>query len=158
MGKLVSVVMGFLFGVIVTMVIVSRMASGLMLIEDTSTKGFAETVEAIKAAAEAADWKVPAVHPISESTVKAGYEVRPVTVIELCKPSIAGPLLADEDSRLAASMMPCRVAVYENADGSVTVGRMNSVLMSKLFGGLIEQQMTLAATENEEIFASVLAR
>ncbi len=54
-------------------------------------------------------------------------------------------------------MMPCRVAVYENADGSVTISRLNSTAMSKLFGGVIEEAMSEAAAQNEDILVPLLA-
>lgn len=82
----------------------------------------------------------------------------PVTVIELCKVDLAGEILTGDDSRVVSSLMPCRVAVYETGDGRVVVSRMNTGMMSKLFGGDIERLMAQATSETEEIFASVLPR
>ena len=51
--------------------------------------------------------------------------------------------------------MPCRVAVYKSADGSTMISRMNTTLMSKLFGGIVEEVMSEASAESEAMFATV---
>jgi uncharacterized protein (DUF302 family) len=53
--------------------------------------------------------------------------------------------------------MPCRIAVYQKADGSVVVSRMNTGLMSKIFGGLVTEVMAQASADSERIITSVLA-
>ncbi len=53
--------------------------------------------------------------------------------------------------------MPCRVAIYEKADGKVYISRMNSGLMASTMGGIIHEVMDEAASQNEEILEAVLS-
>lgn len=149
-------VAGFVAGVLLTGIIGISMAPGMMISENESIYSFEETVEMIQAEAIEAGWKVPAVHVISNSVASGGFDVAPVTVIELCKVNLAGQILSDDESRIVSSMMPCRVAVYEDEEGRVIVSRMNTGLVSKLFGGDIATIMADATDETELIVGSVL--
>lgn len=149
-------VSAFVVGVIVTGAVLWFAAPALMISEDQSTVGFEETVEAIQAEAAAEGWAVPNVLRLDRSVAGDGYDVRPVAVIELCNPSHAGPILGEDEGRVVSSLMPCRVAVYETADGEVVLNRMNTGLMSRMFGGLVAETMTTATEETEAIFAAVL--
>jgi uncharacterized protein (DUF302 family) len=156
--SLVVFLIGAVVGAAVLGLVFKTQAPSMMLIEDVSVLDFDATVQAIQDGAVAAGWKVPAVHTISETVAGAGFDVLPVTIIELCKAPIAGRVLDDEEGRHVAPMMPCRVAVFETGNGDVVVSRMNSLLLSKLFGGIIEEVMTQAAQENEDILSPVLGR
>lgn len=158
MPSFVYLIIGIVLGAFLTSFIMYKSAPKMMLIEDTVEMSVEDAIAKLEAAAEKVGWKVPKVHMISESVKKAGYNVRPVAVLELCHPKLAGEMLADEKGRRVAPMMPCRVALYENADGTITVSRMNSGMMSKIFGGVIASGMADAAAQNEEIFDSILGK
>lgn len=147
---------GFVAGVLLTGIIGISLAPGMMINENESIYSFEETVERIQAEAIEAGWKVPAIHEINNSVASGGFDVAPVTVIELCKVDLAGEILSDDESRIVSSMMPCRVAVYEDEQGRVVVSRMNTGLVSKLFGGDIAAIMADATDETELIVGSVL--
>ncbi|MCK5064717.1 MAG: DUF302 domain-containing protein [Candidatus Fermentibacteraceae bacterium] len=147
---------GFILGVLLTGIIGITAAPGMMMNENESNYSFDETVEMIQAEAIEAGWKVPAVHNIRNSVANGGFDVAPVTVIELCKVDLAGQILSEDESRIVSSMMPCRVAVYEDEEGRVIVSRMNTGLVSKLFGGNVETIMADATAETEQIVGSVL--
>lgn len=149
-------VAGFVAGVLLTGIIGISLAPGMMISENESIYSFEETVEMIQAEAIESGWKVPAVHEINISVASGGFDVAPVTVIELCKVNLAGQILSDDESRIVSSMMPCRVAVYEDEEGRVIVSRMNTGLVSKLFGGDIATIMADATDETELIVGSVL--
>ncbi len=156
MPNFAYLIIGLLVGSLLTSVVIYKSAPGMMLVEDTVDMSIEEALRKLEKAAEELGWKVPTVHMISDSVKKAGYDVRPVAVLELCHPKLAGMMLDDEKGRRISPMMPCRVALYENADGTITVSRMNSGMMSKMFGGIIASGMAEAAGQNEEIFASIL--
>ncbi len=147
---------GFVAGIILTGIVGISVAPGMMINENESIYSFDETVERIQAEAIEAGWKVPAIHEIDNSVASGGFDVAPVTVIELCKVELAGNILSDGDSRVVSSMMPCRVSVYIDDDGKVIVSRMNTGLVSKLFGGDIAAIMADATDETEQIVNSVL--
>ena len=151
---------GFVAGIILTAVIgfvvVVNTAPSMMIIETESPLSHEETVQSIIENAEKSGWKVPEIHKISNSINNAGHEVLPVTVIELCKVDLAANILVDDDSKVVTSMMPCRMAVYETSDGRVIVSRMNTALVSGMFGGNIKNTMADATRETEEFLNTAL--
>ena len=147
---------GFVLGALLTAVIGVKAAPSLMIQESVSAYSFEETVERIETEALDAGWKVPAIHMLSQSVAAGGFDVTPVAVIELCKVELAGQILSGDESRVVSSMMPCRVAVYQTANGEVIVSRMNTELVSRLFGGDIQSVMAEATGETEVILGSVL--
>ncbi len=154
--NLISGVVGFLFGIILISVVGFLAAPGIMIIEDTSPLSHAETVEAILDSAVEQNWKVPQTYKLDVSVQEAGFDVAPVTVIELCHPNHAGKVLAEDDARVVTSLMPCRISVYETSSGEVIISRMNTGLISKLFGGTVSEVMAQASAENEVILSAVL--
>ena len=152
-NAVIGALIGFVIGVVLTGAAIWTMAPGMMMMEDRSTLGFDDTVQAIQDNAAAQDWVVPNVMRLDKSIAKHGYDVRPVAVIELCNPGLAAAVLAEDDARLVSSLMPCRVAVYEKSNGDVILSRMNTAMMSKMFGGLVTEVMSQATEQTEQIFA-----
>jgi len=152
-----TLLIGFALGAVVAAAALTLAAPRLMIQEDRSPHGHAETVRRLVAAAEARDWKVPTVHELDDSMRKAGHEVAPATVVELCRPDYAVQILREDRPRMVTSLMPCRLAVYRTADGGVVVSRMNTALMSRLFGGLVTRVMAGASADSDAIVAEVLA-
>jgi uncharacterized protein (DUF302 family) len=147
---------GVVAGVLAALVAVVLAAPRLMVVEDRSELPVDETVARIVATAEARGWKVPAVHQLDVSVRNAGQDVLPATVVELCRPDLAGRILREDAPRIVTSLMPCRVAVYRTSAGEVFVSRMNTMLLARLFGGLVTRVMTEASSDSEEILAAAL--
>lgn len=152
---LIGVLVGFAVGVLLSGIVTWTLAPGMMMVESQSKLGFDDTVQTIQDNAATQDWIVPNVMRLDKSIAKHGYDVRPVAVIELCKPDLAAEILAEDDARLVSSLMPCRIAVYEKSNGDVILSRMNTALMSKMFGGLVTEVMSEATAQTEQIFAPV---
>jgi uncharacterized protein (DUF302 family) len=149
-------VVAFFAGIIITLGLGFTMAPSMMLVEDESKYGFEESVERFEAAVKEAGWKLPAVHDLQATMEKHGKDVKAVKVFELCHPDHAGKILEKDDERVVTSMMPCRVAIYEKSDGKVYVSRMNSSLMASTMGKVIKDVMSEAAAENEKMLATIL--
>ena len=126
---------GFVLGVLVTGVVMYKMAPEMMMLEDVSPYNFEETVAKFEESVKAHGWKIPTVHDLQKTMKKHGKDVRSVKVIELCHPDHAGRILAESEERIVSSLMPCRVAFYEKEDGKViyTDNSFNFSLM-KSFG------------------------
>jgi uncharacterized protein (DUF302 family) len=150
---LIGTLVGFVVGVLLTAIVVWTMAPGMMMVESHSKLGFDDTVQAIQDNAAKQGWVVPNVMRLDKSIAKDGYNVRPVAVIELCRPDLAAKILANDDARVVSSLMPCRVAVYQKSNGDVVLSRMNTALMSKMFGGLVTEVMSEATAQTEQIFS-----
>ena len=149
-------IMGFILGILFLGIAGFTSAPEMMITENESKLGYEETVQTIKDAAVAQGWKIPTVHELDKSVAKAGYDVLQVSVIELCHPDHAAKILKNDDDRVVTSMMPCRVSVYKTSDDRVMISRMNTTLVSQLFGGNISKVMAEASADTEKILGSVL--
>lgn len=152
---LVTGIIGFLIGALVSVFAVYKLAPGLMLKEDQSRYDFENTVSKFEQAVLDQGWKIPAIHDLQATMHKYGKTVGPVKVFELCHPDHAEKILKKSEERIVTTMMPCRVAIYEKADGQVYVSRMNSGLVAKTMGGIINEVMQQAFSENEKMVESV---
>ena len=127
-----------------------------MLLEDPSRYDFNTTVEKVSAAVAEAGWKMPASHDLQNTIRNFGVEILPVKILEICHPKHSSRLLQLDNERIVSTFMPCRISVYEKSDGRCYVSRLNGALLSKSFGGLVEEVMTTANTEMEDMIALVL--
>lgn len=143
-------------GVFLTGAAVYTSAPGMMLLEDESPHGFDEAVTIFTDNTLEAGWKIPKVHDLQETMHQFGKDVKRAKVFELCHPEHAYRILKENDERIVTSLMPCRVAIYEKADGGVYVSRLNSGLMGKMMSGVVPKVMAIAAAESEEIIDSIL--
>jgi uncharacterized protein (DUF302 family) len=128
-----------------------------IVVEQKSKFNFEKTVELLVANAERRDWKIPAVHDLQLSLANSGKAVRPVKVIEICKPAYSGQMLELNDERIMSVMMPCRISVYEKDDGVTYVSLINA---GDIVSGLqdnIARVMKAAADETFEIVSTVSA-
>jgi len=100
-------------------------------------------------------WIIPKQYNLDVSLAKAGYEILPVSVIELCKPEHAYKILSEDEYRLVSSMMPCRVAVYQKTDGTTVISRMNTGLISRVFDKTVRDVMAQATQETNKILSVV---
>ena len=122
-----------------------------IVVEHQSRFGFEKTVDMLVADAEKREWKVPAVHDLQLSLAKSGKAVKPVKVIEICKPQYSGQMLELNDERIISVMMPCRISVYEKEDGLTYVSLINAGAMSSGLPANIARIMKEASDETFEI-------
>ena len=122
-----------------------------IVVEHRSRFGFEKTVELLVADAEKREWKIPAVHDLQQSLAKSGKDVRPVKVIEICKPQYSGQMLELNDERIISVMMPCRISVYEKEDGLTYVSLINAGEMASGLPANIARVMKEASDETSQI-------
>ncbi len=126
-----------------------------IVVEHQSRYDFERTVEMLVANAEKREWKVPAVHDLQQSLAKSGKAVRPVKVIEICKPQYSGQMLELNHERIISVMMPCRISVYEKEDGLTYISLINSGEMASGLAANIARVMKEASDETFEIAKTV---
>jgi uncharacterized protein (DUF302 family) len=119
-----------------------------IVLEYKSRFDFSGTVDTLVSEAEKNMWKVPFIHDLQASIAKSGKSVRPVKIIEICKPEYSGQLLELNDERIMSVLMPCRISVYEKNDGAVYVGLLNMEAMS---AGLQNNIATVIKTANDDM-------
>lgn len=150
-----SGLIGLTLGSIATLIVLYLAAPSILFIENESRLDYADTIAAIHESSRAEGWIIPKQYKLDVSLAKAGYEILPVSVIELCKPEHAYKILGEDEYRLVSSMMPCRVAVYQKADGSTVVSRMNTGLISRVFDKTVRDVMATATQETDKILSAV---
>ena len=97
------------------------MSTNPLIIEHVSPFNVPTTVEKLIEAASQKEWQNPAVHNLQQSLAKSGKDIRPVQVVEICKPDYSGRMLEQSDERIVSVMMPCRISVYEKEIGRAHV-------------------------------------
>ncbi len=127
------------------------------ILEQQSPYDVATTVEKITAEASKLEWQNPATHNLQQSLAKAGQEVDPVQVIEICKPEFSGKMLSKNDERIVSVMMPCRISVYQKEDGKAYISYMNISAMSVGMPVSVVEVMQHAADEMTAIINTVVA-
>ncbi|MCW5940808.1 MAG: DUF302 domain-containing protein [Fimbriimonadaceae bacterium] len=103
-----------------------------MEIVAASRFGFAETVERLKAAIEAAKWSMPFEMDVKKTVEGKGFSAEPTFIVGVCHARHASTALR-EDPRIAA-MLPCRIAVYEKA-GKTFVTTLDARLLGTMYDG-----------------------
>ncbi len=133
------------------------MKKSSIVIEHQSRFNFEKTVEIIVAEAEKREWKIPAIHDLQLSLAKSGKTVRPVKVVEICKPEYSGEMLELNDERIMSVMMPCRISVYVKEDGLTYIGLINTGDITSGLKENIARIMRSASDETIDIVKSVLS-
>ncbi len=129
----------------------------MWVVEKVSRYGFSDTVDKLVAEAERREWKVPFVHDLQQSLAKSGKTVKPVRVIEICKPQYSGKMLELNDERIMSVMMPCRISVYEKDDGRTYATVIDGAKLSEGLPEKISGVMKAASDETFEIVKVVSA-
>lgn len=131
------------------------MTSSKFVVEKSSKYNFDKTVDLLVAEAERRDWKVPAIHDLQQSLAKSGKTVKPVKVIEICKPVYSGQMLELNDERIMSVMMPCRISVYAKDDGKTYMALVDGAEMTAGQPDNIARVMKAASDETFEIVTTV---
>jgi len=132
------------------------MSTNQIIIEHVSPFNVETTVEKLVAAAALKEWQNPATHNLQQSLAKAGKEVLPVQVIEICKPAFSGKMLERSDERIVSVMMPCRISVYQKEDGKTYVALLNMSSMTTGMSATAVEAIKGATDESMQIVKSVI--
>lgn len=131
------------------------MGKSKFIIEQVSRFNFDQTVDRILEEAEKRAWNVPAIHNLQQSLAKSGRAVKPVKVIEICKPEYSGQMLELNHERIMSVMMPCRISVYVKDDGKTYTALVNGAELSAGQPENIAKVMKAASDETMEIVKTV---
>ncbi len=133
------------------------MSTNQFIIEQVSPFSVNETVEKIIEVATRKEWQNPANHDLQKSLAKSDKHVRPVQVVEICKPQYSGTMLEKSDERIVSVMMPCRISVYEKEDGKTYIALLNTAAMSEGMPESIAGAMKGASDESFDIVREVIS-
>lgn len=148
-------IIGLLVGIVATLVTILLVLPKQMFVVKESKLNFDETIAAIEKSAVENQWGVQHQYDLQATLKGKGFDVKPVKVMSLCKPSHAYQILSGNEERLVSALMPCRIAIYEK-DGKTYISMLNSGLFSKFMGNKIKTVMGEAAVENSLILNPVV--
>lgn len=126
-----------------------------LIIERISPWDFEKTVVLLTEEAERRNWMIPATHDLQASLAKSGKDVRPVKVLEICKPEYSGQMLERSDERIVSVIMPCRISVYLKEDGKTYVAYLDGAGLSMGLPVNTREVIFAASEEIKEIIDSV---
>ena len=130
-------------------------AESSFIVEMKSRFSFNETVDLLSAEAKQRSWNIPVIHDLQKSLAKSGKEVRPVTVIEICKPEYSGKLLSLNYERIISVFMPCRISIYEKNDGKTYISLVDGEALAANQPSNVAEIMKAASDEIIEIVKKV---
>ncbi len=133
------------------------MNTNQFIVEHECSSDVPATVEKLIEAAIRKGWQNPAVHNLQQSLAKSGKEVKPVQVVEICKPDYSGRMLEKNDERIVSVLMPCRISVYEKEDGKTYLAMLNMTAMIEGLPASTAEAIRAANNESFEIAKSVIA-
>lgn len=124
--------------------------------EIESAYDFATSQEIITTAAKEAGWTMPTEYDMQATFKKNGHDVLPFQIFALCNSTYAKQVLDNDKARLLASIMPCRVGIYQKANGSVYVAWSNLEKLGNELGEPVKSILDKVAVEINNIAESVL--
>ncbi|MEW5887190.1 MAG: DUF302 domain-containing protein [Pseudomonadota bacterium] len=136
----------------------AKPAMPALFLEDTSPKALVPTVAAFREALTAGGWSVLDVTNMAGILSERGFTVHPVLVFDACSARYSADLLSRDETRFVASMIPCRVAIYQTSTGRVIISRMNSVAMAAMVGGHAGTIIRKSGEEMEQIIRATLRK
>lgn len=152
MKKIITSFGFIVIGALIMGVTMFKMAPGLMVHQIKSPYGVDKTVKIISENSVKQGWVVKGVSNMQKSIKKSlGKDILPTKVMKLGQAKYAYDLLAVDDTRFVAAMMPHSVAVYENSDGDTYISSFNMGLMGKIFGGETERVMGQVQADDDVI-------
>ena len=158
MKKLViGLIIGMVIGFLICGIVVWKTMPQMMLIVKKSNYDFEETFSRIEDSIISHDWDIQRIYDMQECMESYGYEnIKNISIFSLCKPENVAIILADDKNKKVTAIMPCRMGVYEDSNGEVYVSRLNIALMSKMFGGVIEEVMSGVAQDEADILGGII--
>ena len=158
MKKLViGLIIGMVVGFLICGIVVWKTMPQMMLTVKKSNYDFEETFSRIEDSIIAHDWDIQRIYDMQECMESYGYEnIKNISIFSLCKPENVAEILNDDKNKKVTAIMPCRMGVYEDSNGEVYVSRLNIALMSKMFGGVIEEVMSGVAKDEADILEGII--
>ena len=154
---IIALIIGMLAGFLICGVVVWKTMPQMMLTVKKSNYDFEETFSRIENSILDHDWDIQRIYDMQECMESYGHEnIKNISIFSICKPENVADILADDKNKKVTAIMPCRMGIYETSNGDVYVSRMNIALMSKMFGGVIEDVMSGVAKDEAEILKGII--
>ncbi len=148
---------GFVLGLAAAGFCVWKLLPRFMLTTQKSRLAFEETVVAISASAVEHGWRVPKIYDLQATFIVDNYEkMSRMKIVSLYGTDNAYRMLYSDEQKMTAALLPWRIAVYERADGTVHVARLNTGVLSMFYPGSAGEMMSRAAREEQSIIEDII--
>lgn len=127
-----------------------------IMMEDQSAHDFATTIAQFEEAVDDAGWAIITTHNMQQTLQRHGHDVESIKVFELCSAKYSAKILELDDERVVSPLMPCRVSIYKKSDGHTYISRMDNTKIARPFGGVVEEVMTQATNDIEDILSGLI--
>ena len=154
MGKLLTILISFIAGIILTVAVGLNKMPDMMIKEVQSPLGFDETLTQIEKNAKGLGWKVPKKWTVNfqKNMMKVvKVDIGPNKVLKMCEPQAAADILIHDELKRLSTMMPCTIAVYVKSDGNTYISVMNMSLLGLLYGDVVKSIAAELAPQMDEI-------
>ena len=150
---IVSLIFGFLIGIIFTAVTINISAKPMLVKEFKSPYDFDKTVQVMSDRINNEEgWHVTNVIDQNKAVSEnGGFPIGNFKIIKYCHGRYSAEMLKADDRKKIGAMMPKSFAVYQKSDGQVYVSTMNGAVIGKLFGGVEEKIIEESSLEIEDI-------
>jgi len=150
---IVSLIFGFLIGIIFTAVTINISAKPMLVKEFKSPYDFDKTVQVMSDRINNEEgWHVTNVIDQNKAVSEnGGFPIGNFKIIKYCHGGYSAEMLKADDRKKIGAMMPKSFAVYQKSDGQVYVSTMNGAVIGKLFGGVEEKIIEESSLEIEDI-------
>jgi uncharacterized protein (DUF302 family) len=119
--------------------------------------GLDESIARLREAADGEGWKFVAEHDFNRIAAGYGLELtRRTRVLEVCNLAYLSPAMA-VDGRVSA-IVPCRLSVWQDPNGTVFVSRIDAATIASLVtGGRVGAIGRAGSRESDRILAAIAA-
>jgi uncharacterized protein (DUF302 family) len=150
---IVSLIFGFLIGVLFTAVTINISAKPMLVKEFKSPYNFEKTVQVMTDRINNKEgWHVTNVIDQNKAVSEnGGFPIGNFKIIKYCHGGFSAEMLKADDRKKIGAMMPKSFAVYQKSDGQVYVSTVNGAIIGKLFGGEEERIIEESSLEIEDI-------
>jgi len=154
---IIGLLVGIILGGIICGFVFWKTMPNLMLTITKSKYGFDDTYSLIEDSIVDHNWDIQRVYDIEECMRTFGHDsITNIMIFSICKPDNVATILKNDDDKKVTAIMPCRIAIYEDSNGDTYVSRLNISLMSKMFGGVIEDVMQGVAADEKNILDGIV--
>ncbi len=129
-----------------------------MALVTPSPMDFEETVEAFRDEVDEAGWSILNRNDMHEVLAERGFDVAPVAILDVCSGQYSAQVLEEDEFRPVSAFMPCRVSIYEDSNGNVSIARMNVPAFLPMLPPGVAEVMEQSSNEIEAIIEQTIAR
>jgi uncharacterized protein (DUF302 family) len=129
-----------------------------MVVVTPSGLSFPETVARFEEEVKTARWSLLNRTNMAGILSEQGFTLDPVMIFDACSGRYSAAILKRDDARPMTAFMPCRVAIYQTANGEVFFSRMNTAAFAPMLTEEIAEIMLASDKEISAIIEAVVAR